>query len=259
MPGLIADTHVHIYSLFDLEELLINAKENLTQLKKSASDELAIFLTERADCDFFPKLEGFKSPEFEIQNIAGVCLVNFSDDCRLWVIPGYQVNTAERIELLALASKTRVSDKLTFEQSVVQISSNAGIAVACWAFGKWFGARRRILQKYLATPNSSKILLADSALRFYPEPILLHANQNLLAGTDPLPLRADERRVGSYAIYFSNGFDPAAPLESARHLLRNSMPQIVGQKLSFVAAFSRVIRMNFGSGKRYQEAGNTAI
>ena len=253
MPGLIADTHVHIYSLYDQAKLLKSSKNNLVRLRENKTDQLAIFLTERADCDYFSNLPDLKSHEFTIQSFEGVHAVDFVDHERLWVFQGYQINTAEKIEVLSLAAGARTADGLALAQTVLEISNRGGNAVACWAFGKWCGTRGSILQDYLSRANAPKLLLADSALRCYPSRLLARANNSVLAGTDPLPLRNEEARAGCLAVRFDSGFELNSPLQSVRALLSKSSPRVVGQRLNLLAALTRALRMNLGAGKNYRD------
>ena len=257
MAGLIADTHVHIYPLFDQLNLVLAAKDNLARLRTESTDQLGIFLTERADCDYFSRLGALKSSQFKISTAAGVHEILFSDNTRLWVFQGYQINTLEKIELLALTATTRVPDRLPFEKAIEAIVKQSGIAVACWAFGKWCGKRGTILHDYLQRSQTCELMLADSALRFHPSRFLARSEHALLAGTDPLPLRSEELRIGRFATRYTSGFEPEAALESARKLLLNSTPQIVGTRLGCLAAFRRVLQMNLGAGK-VEEAFGTS-
>lgn len=253
MPSLIADTHVHIYSIFDLYQFLRCAKKNLNLFRRDPNDQLGIFLTERFDCDFFSKLKTAKFKDCEVSCSAGVCRVTFEDSLPLYVFSGFQINTSEKLELLALATSQRVADNQPLDQTIDAIEAQEGVAVACWAFGKWSGTRGKILKSYLNSPRRNNLILADSALRFVQSKILKNDSIPLLAGSDPLPLKSDQNRVGRFAVRFTGNFDPADPLISARKLLRQHKFEIVGQQLPMFAAFIKIFKMNFGSGKSYRE------
>jgi len=99
----------------------------------------------------------------------------------------------ENLELLVLGSKP---DYGPLGSMVSEVSSAGGVALLPWGFGKWTGSRKTVLETVLATAPEG-LFLSDCANRpnggsgggvFGKFPAIPP-----LDGSDPLPVRGDER------------------------------------------------------------------
>lgn len=144
----------------------------------------------------------------------------------LWVVAGRQVVTAERIEILALATRAVFPDGEPACRVVARILEAGGIPVVAWAPGKWWFRRGRVVAELLRVFTPAQLALGDTSLRpgLWPEPRLLRAavraGFRVSAGSDPLPWAGEERRLGGYAsLWIPDGGAEGAP----RDLLRAAL------------------------------------
>jgi len=256
MNRLVADTHVHIYPCHDLTAALGSLVANLARLA-TAGDALGAFFSERHDCRVFAALrDGTVRPQgsgIEIRPISpeGAVILAAGGAAPVYLFAGRQVITAERIEILALATLADIPDGLPASRVVEATLAAAGVPVIGWSPGKWWGGRGRLVHELLRRFEPGEVLLGDTALRpaRCPEPRLMREarsrGQAVVAGTDPLPLPGEERLLGTYASVLQGAFDPERPLESARRLLRNpaAVAGVRGTRGSWAAAASRWSRL----------------
>ena len=112
-----------------------------------------------------------------------------------------------------------------------------GLAVLPWGFGKWWGRRGRVLDRFLETADPGRVFLGDNGGRFAgagePRQFALARRRSIpiLPGSDPLPLAGDAHRVGSYGFVLDGPLDstrPAAALK-ARLLALRDQPRGYGR------------------------------
>jgi hypothetical protein len=138
----------------------------------------------------------------------------------LFVLPGRQIATRERLEVLCLGSDAAIPDGEPAELTIRRIGELDALPVLAWAVGKWLFGRKRVVEKLLETFGPDRLLIGDSAMRpvFWPEPGPMREARRrqyrLLAGSDPLPKAGDERQAGRYATRVEAAFDPAFPSRS---------------------------------------------
>jgi len=247
---IIADTHLHIYPEYNLAESLREYTIRLNALAPSAV--CAGFMAERHDCHIYRALaEGDSQPE----NIAvkvldgGSCLeLQCFNAPLLYLVPGRQIVTAERVELLCLGVDADIPDGLPAETAIHRIREVGGAAVLTWAVGKWLFKRAAVVDDLLKTFSPQELLIGDSAMRpvFWPTPRPMRfARKNgyrVIAGSDPLPAAGEERVMGSYASLFSIGFDPEKPGTSLKSALYNPDAAIksVGSRSGIFEFFQRM-------------------
>ena len=224
---LVADTHVHLYPFYDLPAAVRGLEERLAALAPGAVK--IAFLAERADCDVFAAIRNGEAgpPDAEWRTVSGtVCLeMRRAGVPALYVFAGRQVVTAERIEILALATGSRFADGQSAADTLAAIRRAGGVPVLSWAPGKWLFKRRRIVRRLIETATPGQLLIGDTTLRpkHCPESPLMKAARvrglAVVAGSDPLPFRGEESIAGTYATTWDAEFDPADPLASIRRTL----------------------------------------
>jgi hypothetical protein len=138
---------------------------------------------------------------------------------RLVVIAGRQVVTLERIEVLAVACIENIPNGLTLDATIAAIQEAGAVPVLPWGVGKWSGERGRLVANAAARHN---LLLGDNAGRplGWPRPALFQ-RRVVLAGTDPLRLRGDQERVGTYGFILEGLFDSNCPASAIVGALQN--------------------------------------
>jgi hypothetical protein len=144
---------------------------------------------------------------------------------RLILIAGRQLVTAEKIEVLSLFSPTFIEDGLELTRTVTEIHKRDGLAVLPWGVGKWLGKRGTILNHYLRQADPCGLFVGDNGGRpkLWPAPRLFEVAAGrgirLLPGSDPLPLPAEEKRIGSYGFRCQGTCGEEHPARDLRLLL----------------------------------------
>ena len=227
-PATLVDAHAHLHPGFPLDVFLEGAWGNFRSAAAALGRPLAegvLLLAQHAGDDRYERLlaqaadvePGCPCGAWSLEPTAeGVSLAaRRPDGARLVLVCGRQLRTGEGLEVLALATATRFEDGLPAARAIAAARAAHAIPVLPWGVGKWLGARGRIVRELIdrAAPG---LCCGDSANRpvFWPTPRLLlrAADRGLrvLAGSDPLPLRAEAGRAGRF------GFALPGPLSATQ-------------------------------------------
>lgn len=249
---LIADTHVHIYPCYDIKQALHALRTNLSLLDGQAV--CMAFLAERADCNFFLEFEknvaGLLAPETEIRRLNSALYLREAGYPDLYLFPGRQIITKERIEILSLTIDQQIGDGLPARKVVDRIKQNKGVPVLSWAPGKWFFKRKKVVQYLLDANQPGSLLIGDTTLRptCWPQPLLMRRavrkGFTIISGSDPLPFAGEEDVMGRYGIILDTDFDPDNPVGSIRSILTQPgpKPSLVGKRGGILSTFCRLFR-----------------
>lgn len=205
--GTPVDWHVHVHDPAALSATLDTAATHFRRLA-SRTDLLGILaLAELPGQGLFahlaackPTIDGWRiSPTSEM-----VSLLVEKHGSRLALVSGFQVVTQERLEVLALATRTRPPSGLPANKTIAEIGSAGGIAVLPWGVGKWLDRRGRLVEELAATLSPRELALGDNAGRpwFWPTPAAFRIAHGrglaVLPGSDTLPgARPGAGRVGA--------------------------------------------------------------
>lgn len=251
----IADTHTHIYPGFRLDLFFSCLVTNFAEIKSTEAGlsgaAAAICLTERADCGFFRILadKPLGIPGFKIIDKMGDRALNADfQGQEILIVGGRQFKTAEKLEVLALGRSLPPRDNMSLEETINYARSEGAIPVLPWAFGKWLGARLKLVEQAVSSFGSG-VILADSSMRpaLWPMPkVMLEFSGNIVAGTDPLPLKDEETRVGRLASVLDSADAPGDNYGKFMCALTNpaNRPRTVGKRLSAAAALQKVLRLS---------------
>jgi hypothetical protein len=120
-------------------------------------------------------------------------------------VKGQQLITDEGLEVLAVGLSEPAASGQTLTKTIDQIRRFGGLSILAWGAGKWIGRRGRLVTACIrAEIGSLDVMLADNGGRpaiWWHVPQFDIAREHglrILAGSDPLPLAGEERRVGSY-------------------------------------------------------------
>lgn len=235
---MIVDPHVHIYPQYDAGAILRLCAERLHALAPDAATIAC--LTERRDCHFYAALRDMGLPESphvigrEVLEGGRSVVVRFGGGVPpLFVLPGRQIVTKERLEVHCLGNDAAIEDGLPAIDVIRRVRELDALPVLPWGVGKWMFARRRIVERLFRTYAPEELLLGDSAMRpyFWPEPLAMRKGRlqgyRVLAGSDPLPHELTGRWVGAYATRVDFPFRPDHPSESCMAgLLRGSLAKV---------------------------------
>jgi hypothetical protein len=239
------DWHVHIYPGYQFEDIFKRILEGLA----SSTDLAVLVLTERDDCSFYQKLfdgELRLSEKFKVSHLSSGILISYQQRSLL-LVPGRQINTKEKIELLSLGSDQRISSGLETNQTIQQIQESGALPVINWAPGKWWFRRGQIV-KDLMIKFRDQIYLCDTTLRprLYPLPMLMRLGKRLnipiLIGSDPLPAIDEQGYIFSYRVRYACEFKLDDSLSALQKLTRSNSSTIVGQRSRCLELFRRLWR-----------------
>lgn len=230
----IADTHVHFYPCYDPDIGLTALAGNLSD---HVSDGImAGFLAERHDCSFLAGLrDGSIEPGggIRIEKAPdGIAVVAYPGDGRpLYLVPGRQIVTSERLEILALATDCRFKDGDPAEATIRAVKDAGGVPVLSWAPGKWFFKRGTEVRRLIESHAAGELLIGDTSLRpgVWAEPSLMKTAARkgiaVVAGSDPMPFAGEEMQMGRYATVVNGEFSEKAPVQSFRNMLLATAPE----------------------------------
>lgn len=232
------DAHVHIQENVSIDLLLDSGRRNFSRLMRRSFPgrpaTFFLFLTEAKKDDSFAELKKAADAARHLTpggwRIAATreaeSLLLTRDDWpqgRLFLLAGRQVVTAEKLEVLALATTALVADGLALPETVEAVRKGKGLAVLPWGAGKWLGKRGAIVDRYLQSATPEGLFVGDNGGRpvFWPTPRAFFAAKSrgirLLPGSDPLPLAGEELRVGSYGGWLQgecSGDHPSADIKA---------------------------------------------
>lgn len=209
---IIADAHVHINNCFDLEKMLDSALDNFGQISQKQGYKNnyhgILFLTETTNQNWFNQLaqEKQKVNNWTFQNTPEKVSL-FAQNAlnqKLLLIAGRQIVTAENLEVLALITEQNFIDGLSLKATMQAIVAAGGIPVIPWGVGKWFGHRGKIISNLFNNSELPPFFLGDNSGRpffWLRSPYFQQAKTKgikILPGTDPLPLRSEVSRPGSF-------------------------------------------------------------
>jgi hypothetical protein len=234
-PVALVDTHVHIHDCFDLATFLSRAARNFAAAAADAaveSDYAAVMcLTETSRADVFGRLAAMagtdRMPGDHGWTIGATSEPESVTAChpelgRLHLVAGKQIVVAERLEVLALGCMRPWPDGLPAADVIDELTSQRGIAVLPWGFGKWLGNRGQIVRDLIEAHRSEYLFLGDNSGRpiLFAEPSEFELGRRLgmrvLPGTDPLPFASESGRAGSFGCIVEAPVGNATPWSDVR-------------------------------------------
>ena len=246
---ILIDSHVHIYPHYDIETLLSSFEQRIVIHN---ADIGVIMLTERYGVDVFKDILSLNKAENLVSDESSILLCK-SGKPDIIIVSGRQIACAERIEVLALATRNVFNDGRNICDSINEVINAKGIPVLAWGVGKWMFKRKSIVESVLKTFTPNQLLVGDTSLRpiFWRLPRLMSAAMKkrfrVVVGSDPLPSKDDERIVGQYANLVSDAtIDTSKALTpQIVEILRSSQMTIVGRRAGVFEFVKRItVRTN---------------
>lgn len=176
-----------------------------------------------------------------------------SDSAAIVLIAARQVRTTNGLEVLAYFASDEVPEAPSLETAVETVLETGGVPVIPWGFGKWWGKRGREVRNVLSSSLADHLFVADTATRprQMPPPYVLRLARErgipILAGTDPLPLPGEERRLARYG-FAIDGLTPSACGSEGLQALfrsRNFVPRLFGEREGTISAIKLQLQVRF--------------
>ncbi len=257
LATILIDGHVHLHRCFDRAAFLAAAAARFRaaarELGLPASTPGCMLLAETPAERAFAELSEGRSlpPGWRSRGTAEreSILLDGPDGERIVVIAGRQLVTREGLEVIAVGTVEAPADGGALGAMVDEILGAGTIAVVPWGFGKWWGARGRVVEALLTTPRPG-LFLGDNSGRpeVAGEPVHFQRARDVgigvLPGSDPLPFPWHARLVARYGFVLPDGFDAAAPAGRLRAVLRDltGSPRAFGRR----AALPEFVRSQIG-------------
>ena len=227
-PLALVDAHAHFHACFPVEESLDAAVEHFRGVAAGADHRGVLMLAEPAGPEAFAALRAGGWSRWTLEPAADErtrCARRDDDDARVWLVAGFQVPTAEGLEVLCLGCERRPADCDPIERVVRAARDAGGVAVVPWGAGKWLGRRGVVLSRLLESIDDPGFFLGDNGGRpaaWRPRHFADAARRGVrvLAGSDPLPFASECRRLGATGFRL-RGLDAAAG--GARELVARLM------------------------------------
>lgn len=212
------DGHVHCYPRYSLRRLFDSAARNFAEARGALGLPPGpvtgyLLLAEGDEPSVFTGLEervgegragGWSlRPTGEEESL----VAGREDGARLVVVAGRQIRTSDGLEVLALCSRAEFEAERALEATIRTVGEAGAVPVVPWGFGKWWGRRGRRLRSLLERAEPGTLLLGDNSgrLRGAPRPALFRRAEErgvpVLPGSDPLPFRGEEEKVGSFGAF----------------------------------------------------------
>lgn len=242
------DGHGHLYASFDMGTALDSAAANFGRGRRELGLDEAIpaviLLADPAGGD--PPVARFDDPagawRFRRVDEETVKALHENGREELFIVAGRQMRTAEGLEVLALATLERFPQGRDLRSTLRLVQGSDAVPVLPSGFGKWTGRRGSLVEAVVADWGGERLLLGENGGRWsgLPEPEILRRARRggvpVLAGSDPLPLPGQERRVGAYGSLVVEGFDSGSPGPSIRRALLGlqGQPRVFGARESLI-------------------------
>ena len=236
----LVDAHAHLHPVFELPDFLAAAATNVARGARGRHESNApvvgvLLLAESAGEEAFARLcsaAGSVVGGWSVQATAEPesLLIRQSGRPALIAIAGRQIVTSEGVEVLGLLSARPFSDGALLPETLAEIRSAGAVPVLPWGFGKWT-LRRGALVESVIRSAAGDLFVGDNGGRpgAWRTPHLLEEARRLsvpiLAGSDPLPFRDQQRRIAAYGFFADVDLDERQPAQCLRTWLRG----LVGQ------------------------------
>jgi len=120
------------------------------------------------------------------------------------IVCGRQIRCEKGLEVAALGTLQEYPEGRDVVSTVTRVRESGALACLPWGFGKWSGARGRVVERLLAHSDPASLTVCDNGGRLQalgrPRLVREAARRGfkILPGTDPFPVGDDYRRAGTF-------------------------------------------------------------
>ncbi|MGE3745966.1 MAG: hypothetical protein AB7G25_09725 [Sphingomonadaceae bacterium] len=225
------DSHVHFHSASGAIEALSIANEKL------AGNVGRIGVVMLAERQGFNVLDTLRSSLIATDEPEAFW---FDESRSLLILAGRQIISAEKLEILALATTAILPDGLPAERIVAEMDAADAIVVLPWGVGKWIGKRGMLVDRLIAAARPGRLFLGDNSGRpgFWPVR-QFNGALPVLSGSDPLPLPGWPQYVARLVSVIDADVSSETPATSLKAALRDPATQI--ERLGSLAGAVRFV------------------
>lgn len=240
---ILVDAHVHLRPCFAISPFLEGAHESFKRAACSYSSDVpfvgVLCFTDSHQSEGFSRLIDYcKTRGIDEERWKGwgvqptmestsVCLIAREDQTgnALIGIAGRQIVSQEHLEVLAIGTDEQFAQDAPITDVICDIAQAGAIPIIPWGVGKWWNTRGRIIERLVQRTDLPDFFLGDSGNRpaFWPQPSQFRQARALgiknLPGSDPLPVRSDIRRVGSFGFALEGPLDWDRPVHDLKEKL----------------------------------------
>jgi len=218
MPVIAIDSHVHFHSASGAIEALSIAKEKLAGNTGRIG---VVMLAERQGFNVLDDLGSSLIPTEEPEAFW------FDESRSLLILAGRQIISAEKLEILTLATTAILPDGLPAVRIVAEMDAADAIVVLPWGVGKWIGKRGMLVDRLIAEARPGRLFLGDNSGRpgFWPVRQFNSAIP-VLSGSDPLPLPGWQQNVARLVSVIDADLPSETPAAALKAALRNPAVQV---------------------------------
>jgi hypothetical protein len=208
------DTHVHYYPFCTFPEYFDAAYSNMQAAAKQINSFLPftsiLCLLETQTSHWYQELLGIATSTKQIGNWQLESLdsdqllrLTKNNENELLLVPGKQIITSENLEVLIIGVTDEIPHKIPVK-FYIEKYSDSHLVIIPWGVGKWLGKRGRIVSNLIQQHSNHKFALGDNSGRATAWKYVPQFNQarqtgiNILAGSDPLPISGQYKKVASY-------------------------------------------------------------
>ncbi len=209
----LVDTHTHFYPFCSFEEFFDYAYLNMQNAARDNynaqpfSAILCLLETETSHnyqdlLDIATSTKKIGDWQLESLDQNTLFRVSQNNGKELYLLPGQQIITSENLELLIIGN----TDKITYRKPIHSYLEKYGdthLLIIPWGVGKWLGKRGRIVSQLIQN-SDYKFALGDNSGRASLWKYVPQFNQarkkniKILAGSDPLPIHKQYKKVATY-------------------------------------------------------------
>jgi hypothetical protein len=255
------DAHAHLYSCFEVGSFLECTFSNLSEAGSRDScgvqPACVLFVLSMPGVDGFGRLRSaleqgthdsdLGDENWQVHGTAervSVCMA--VRDRSLVAIAGRQVNSRERLEVLALGTRQQFEEGQPARTLIQEVAQAGAIPVLPWGVGKWLGRRGQLVEELIEDPDLPPFFLGDSAHRptFWPQPSQFRRAEERgirnLSGSDPLPFPGEVQRAGSFGVVLDGSLNLERPAQDLKQKLLD--PSTTFRQFGEGEALARFVR-----------------
>ncbi|MEI6217384.1 MAG: hypothetical protein WCP86_00645, partial [bacterium] len=163
---IIADTHVHFYQDYQLG-VFRRIAARMDKTADGVGHASILCMAERPDCHWFQDLKNGRldlPADYSVKSLPSdpaAVVLTVGADCRLFILAGRQIVTAERLEILALSCDGEFRNGASAVDTIQEILKRGGVPVLAWAPGKWMFRRGDVVAELIRSFTPERLLLCD--------------------------------------------------------------------------------------------------